>query len=271
MIPQIHLNFGPTSFDRFYQVLLPLIPGGLLTLGLLMTHLGLSLWMQSVLGLSGYAYISVLIFVAYTAGFLLFGASSILAGIVSGTVQSLVFLHWRPKGWGWLLSQSTIWRKVAARFLGEGLTPKIQENQAPTTVMEKLLSGMKDFANKQQEDALWEEWYRILQDYLLRDVPIISNDNAFALVGLQATGWAIVAVCFSSPYVQHWPVYLLASTFIIFGALFPFLIALSYLGTERLSYWDFTARLLAEVHARELSGTPKTDATAPRENTNQNP
>lgn len=113
--------------------------------------------------------------------------------------------------------------------------------------MEKIEAGIKSLGTKQQHDALWEEWYRILQDYLLRDIPVVSNEGAFVWVGLQSTGWASVALCFVSPYARHWAVYMLASMFILFGALFPFLATFSYLSSDRLAYWDFTARLLAEI------------------------
>jgi hypothetical protein len=260
MAPQFHFNFGPTSFDRAYQLSLPLIPGGLFTGGLLMAHPGLALSARNALGLGENMGFLVLVFVAYAVGFVMFAASAILTGIVSGITQGLVFRSWTPTRWSWLLSQSTVWRQVATEFLGKVLAPAMPENQPPTSVMEKIMAPMKDLSNKQQHDALWEEWYRVLQDYLLRDVPVISNEIAFVWVGLQATGWASVALCFMSPHARHWAVYLLSSTFILFGALFPFLAMLSYLGSERLTYWDFTARLLAEIHSpatQEKSSEPR--------------
>ncbi|HEV3480926.1 MAG TPA: hypothetical protein VGR97_01210 [Candidatus Acidoferrales bacterium] len=252
MIPQVHFNFGPTSFDRFYQLSLPLIPGGVFIGGLLLAHPTLGFSLRDALGLSQYAELLALIFAAYVVGFVLFASSAILAGIASGIAQGLVFRSWKPTRWSWLLSQCTVWRKVTAKFLGEELAPKLPENQPASSVMEKIKAPMKDLADKQQHDALWEEWYRILQDYLLRDVPVISNDMMFIGVGIQATGWAGVALCFVNASARHWAVYVLASVFILFGALFPFLATLNYLGTERLSYWDFTARLLAEVRTREM-------------------
>ncbi len=258
MVPQVHFNFGPTSFDRLYQLSLPLIPGSVFTGGLLLAHPALGFSLRNALGLSQYAGLVTLVFAAYVVGFVLFASSSILAGIAFGIAQGLVFRSWIPTRWSWLFSQCTAWRKVAARFLGEELAPALPGNQPASSVMEKIMAPMKDLADKQQHDALWEEWYRILQDYLLRDVPIISNEIAFIWVGLQATGWAGVALCFVNPSARHWAVYMLASVFILFGALFPFLATLTYLGTERLSYWDFTARLLAEVRAQEME-TSKVD------------
>jgi hypothetical protein len=263
MIPQVHFNFGPTSFDRFYQLSLPLIPGGVFTGGLLLAHPALGSSLRNALGLSQYADLVALVFASYVVGFVLFASSSILTGIASGIAQGLVFRSWTPTRSSWFLSQCTVWRKVAATFLGEKLAPTFPENQPASSVMEKIMAPMKDLANRQQHDALWEEWYRILQDYLLRDAPIISNEIAFIWVGLQATGWASVALCFVNPSARHWAVYMLASVFILFGALFPFLATLSYLGSERLSYWDFTARLLAEVRAQEIQKSKANDREEP--------
>jgi hypothetical protein len=264
MMPQIHFNFGPTSLDRLYQVSLPLIPGGVFTGGLLMAQPGIGLSLRNAFGSNPYAGLAVFIFATYIVGFVLFAWSSILAGIASGITQGLVFRSWTPARWSWLLSQSAVWRKVAAMFLGKELAPAVPENQPPSSVMEKITAPIKDLANKQQSDALWEEWYRILQDYLLRDAPLISNEIAFVWVGLQATGWAGLALSFVNPHARHWAVYVLALIFILFGALFPFLAILSYLGAERLSYWDFTARLLAEVRVREMqqTATPKASSSA---------
>jgi len=195
MTPQFHFNFGPTSFDRAYQLSLPLIPGGLFIGGLLMAHSGLAQSARNALGLGENMGFIVLVSATYTVGFVLFEASGLLAGIVSGITQGLVFRRWTPTRWSWLLSQTTIWRQVATEFLGKALTPALPPNLTPTSVMEMIKAPMKDFANKQQHDALWEEWYRILQDYLLRDVPVISNETAFVWVGLQSTGWAGLALC----------------------------------------------------------------------------
>lgn len=72
MTPQINFDFGPTSFDRAYQLSLPLIPGGLFVGGLLMAHPGLALSARNALGLGESAAFVALAFVAYAFGFVLF-------------------------------------------------------------------------------------------------------------------------------------------------------------------------------------------------------
>ena len=194
LVPQVHFNFGPTSFDRFYQVLLPIIPGGVFVGKWLWNRPDLVLSMRDALGLSPYATVPVFVFIAYVAGFVLFASSGIFTGIVSGVAQGLLFRRWVPLRSSATLSKCTNWRLVAGKFLDE-LKPSTPEPQPPSAVMDKILKPMKDLANKRDEDVLWEEWYRILQDYLLRDTPIISNDSFFISVAVEATGWVLWLPC----------------------------------------------------------------------------
>lgn len=251
MIPQVHFNFGPTSLDRFYQLVLPVVPGGVFIGGLLMARPGLGQSLRDAVGLGQYGLLFILLFAAYVAGVLLFTFSAMMTVVVSG-LASIPFNSWKPVRPSYFLSQCSIWRQVASKFLGE-LAPVLPQNPTPVSVTEKIMRPMKNLTDKQQHDELWEEWYRILQDYLLRDVPTLPNEMLFMWTGLQATGWATIALCFMTPHVRHWPVYVLAAIPILFGALLPLLAGLSYLGSERLSYWYFTARLLAEVRTTESS------------------
>jgi len=251
MIPQVHFNFGPTSLDRFYQLALPLVPGGVFIGGLLMTRPGLGQPLWDVVGLGQYGLLLILLFAAYVAGVLLFAFSAMVTVVVSG-FASIPFNSWKPVRASYFLSQCSIWRQVASKFLGE-LAPVLPQNPPPVSVTEKIMRSMKDLTEKHQHDELWEEWYRILQDYLLRDVPTFPNEMLFVWTGLQATGWATIALSFVTPVLRHWPVYVLVAILISFAALLPLLAGLSYLGSERLSYWYFTARLLAEIRKAEAS------------------
>ena len=261
MLPQVHLNFGPTSFDRAYQLFLPMIPGGVFTGGLLLARPALAAPLRSTF--HPYAGIAAFVFAAYIAGFFLFVVSGLLTGMVTGVTQVFVFRSWTPARSSYFLSQCTIWRQVAAKFLGE-LAPMLPENPSPTSVMEKIMRPMKNLTEKRQNDELWEEWYRILQDYLLRDTPFFSNDVMFVLATVHATTWAVVILGFVNPHVRHWWVYVPGTILILFGAFSPFLVTLSYLSSERLSYWDFTARLLAEIRGRTVLAADTTE-TPPSE------
>ncbi len=251
MVPQVHFNFGPTSFDRFYQLSLPLIPGGVFTGGALIAKPNLGIWFRSAFTFHSYAGMAAFIFAAYLAGSVFFTLSAILTGIVSAIAQGVAFRSWTPLRASWSLSKCTIWRQVATRFLGE-LAPALPDSSPTASVMEKIQAPMTNLANKTQHDQLWEEWYRVLQDYLLRDTPLISNDVMVVWLAGQATAWAFLALSFVTPHARHWPVYVLSAIVILIGTMFPFLVTLNYLQSERLSYWDFTARLLAEIRARGL-------------------
>jgi hypothetical protein len=250
MIPQVHFNFGPTSFDRFYQLTLPVIPGGVFTGGLLLARPDLSVALRGAFAFHPYASMVAFVFTTYVVGFLFFGFSAMLTGIVSGITQGLAFRSWTPVRASYFLSKCTIWRQVATEFLGDKLTPILPTSPPAATWIEMIKHPMKDLTERRQNDELWEEWYRVLQDYLLRDVPQVSNDVVFVWLGAQATAWAIMALCFVNLQVRHWWIYVPAALLIFFGAFFPFLTTLIYLSNERLSYWDFTARLLAEVRLR---------------------
>lgn len=261
MLPQIHFNFGPTAFDRIYQLSLPIIPGGVFVGGLFQARPDLFITLRSAVSLHPYASFAVFVFAAYVAGFVLFGVSAMLTGIVSGITQGLVLRSWTPLRASYSLSQCTIWRQVASKFLGE-LAPALPENPAPTTVIEKVTRPMKQLTEKRQNDELWEEWYRILQDYLLRGTPLISNDAWFVWIAAHATAWAIVFLAFVNTHVRHWWAYVPAVILILLGSLFPFLITLSYVSSERLAYWDFTARLLAEIKGNAGQVAEMADKTA---------
>lgn len=262
MFAQVQFNFGPTSFDRVYQAALPLIPGGILAMGVMLARPGVGSPVWSALVSHPYAVGGAVMLAAYIAGFILFGLSALITGTLSGIAIHVTFRSWNPIRASYSLSKYTLWRQVAARFLGKELTPTIPESVPPTTAMEKINASIQQLGAKTQHDQLWEEWYRILQDYILRDTPLVTNYDAFFWLTLHATGWAGIAVCFASSHERHWPVYFVAAIFILFGSMFPFLATLNYLTGERLTYWTFTAKLLSEVRAREAMESGAQSSTA---------
>ena len=264
MLPQIHLNFGPTAFDRVYQIALPLVPGSVFVGGLLLARSDLVTKVQAATGFGPHVVPIILGIGTYACGLMLFGLSAIITGTASGIAQNLAFRSWAPIRGSYLLSQCTVWRKVALEFLG-ALAPVPPENPPAVSLIEKINQGMKEVRDRLKHDELWEEWYRILQDYLLRDSQLLASDQMFLWIGLEAIGWAVLTLSFFTPYVRHWPLYGIAAIFILFGAFLPFLVLLGYVGSERLSYWDFTAKLLAEIKKRETdagqSPTPAEDGS----------
>ena len=111
----------------------------------------------------------------------------------------------------------------------------------------------KDSFNARMEhNAQWQEWYNVLQDYLLPGTPVLDADAAFVLLGVQATGWAVICLSVLSGHTLHWAIVALAWFFVFVGSTFYFFSALAYATSDRLTYWDFTARLLAEIRKMEL-------------------
>jgi hypothetical protein len=69
---------------------------------------------------------------------------------------------------------------------------------------------------------------------------------------VQATGWAVIFLSVISGHALYWTVVALAWLFVLVGSTFYFFSGLAYATSDRLTYWDFTARLLAEIHKMEL-------------------
>jgi hypothetical protein len=193
----------------------------------------------------------------------LYALSGTAAGFVSGGLL-LVFNFWNPERPNFLLSQLPIWRKVAGEFLGKTLAPAEPPPIAITPENIGTAGSMfKDSVNARMEhNAQWQEWYNVLQDFLLKGTPVLNPDAAFVLLGVQATGWAEIYLSVLSGHALSWTIVALAWLFVFVGSSFYFFSTLSYVTSDRLTYWDFTARLLAETRKPE-SVTPN-EASIPR-------
>jgi hypothetical protein len=105
-------------------------------------------------------------------------------------------------------------------------------------------------------DVEWEDLYNVLQDYILRGVSVLSNEIYLLFTYLQATGWALFYLYWEPPLRGHWSVLVVSIPLILFGVSMPFGAVLQYLRYDRLTPWDFTARLINEIKIREKSSTP---------------
>jgi hypothetical protein len=262
MFPQIHFNFGPTSVDKLYQILLPLVPGSVVVAGALVLNPSLRGQLTGIHDANSYVWIGILIFCSYVVGYILYAFSGTATGLISGGLL-LVFNFWNPERPNFLLSQRTIWRRVSAQFLGD-LAP-VEPQMPPITAAAIADVGTMFQTNvnaRLEYNAQWQEWYNVLQEYLLRGTPMLNPDATFVLVGVQATGWAVICLSVVSGHVLHWTVVALAWVFVFVGSTFYFFSTLSYVTSDRLTYWDFTARLLAEIRsptarAPDVDPTPK--------------
>jgi hypothetical protein len=263
MFPQIHFNFGPTSVDKLYQIALPLIPGSLVVAGTFVLRPSLRSQLVAIYDPHSYVWLGILIFCAYVVGYILYALSGTVAGLISGGLL-LVFNVWNPERPNFLLSQRPIWRRVCAQFLGE-LAP-VEPQMPPITAATVGNVGTMFQTNvnaRMEYNAQWQEWYNVLQDYLLRGTPQLNPDAVFVLLGAQATGWALICLYVLSGHALPWTIVALAWVFVFVGSTFYFFSALSYATSDRLTYWDFTARLLAEIRL-STARVPDVD-TAPKE------
>ena len=263
MFPEVHLNFDRLMFDRLYQFLLvPFIPGAVLVGGLVVLRPDLASSFVTVWGINPYVRLGIVVVAAYIVGWVLFGGSLLITGVATGIFSQLLRKHTFVRSNQGLWQRSN-WRKLAEKFLGPELTPI-----APSTVIpspEKITpeqigtSFKKNVQDSMNYNAEWEEWYNILQDYLLRDVPLISNDTMTLIMALETTGWAIIFLSVASSHARHWEFPVLGAALILIGILTPIGVVSSYLTSDRLTYWAFTARLLAEVRGtavQQLSTSP---------------
>jgi len=143
-----------------------------------------------------------------------------------------------PKRPNELPSKSTVWRRVASEFLGQTLAPLPAPMPAPPL---------------QGNDVEWQDLYNVLEDYILRGVPILSNEIYLLFTYLQAAGWALLYLYWKPALRGHWSVIVVATTVIVSSAGMPFLANYFYWKYDRLTAWDFTARLINEIKIRKSS------------------
>lgn len=239
LLPDVHVNLDRPTIQHIYQLFLPIIPGGALVIGLLLTH-------PDYMTHFAVAQIIGTVFVAYAAGLMLFVLSTHFAGMLSLSVA----VHCnknpkrRPSRENMSISQNFVWRRVATAFLGDKLAPPLQVDP-----------------NLQQvNDQIWNDWYNVLQDYVLRSAPALAPDVYFLFTTVQATAWAIVFTSAYSTLAKRHPVALsVVVLLLIVTALAPFGANYWYRKYDRLNATDLVARLLAETRARgDAVAPPKT-------------
>ena len=251
LLPEVHVNFGQVTFERIYQIFLPLIPGGTLVGGLLLAHPEFASHTTSVLGLGRYSRIGLAVFTVYVSGLLLYGVSISVMGTFALVAAFTIGKKFRAVRDNLALSQRPVWRRLATGFLGNDLVPSLPTlppalAQAGQANVPQILTALQ-----QQYDFEWQDWYNALQDYVLRGSPVISNEILFLWTYLQATGWALLYLHLKTPLRGHWSVSLVSASLIFFGATFAYGAHFLYWKYDRLTYWDFLARLINEIRTLE--------------------
>lgn len=215
---------------------MPLIPGWTLVGGLILAHPHGAYGVAVTLGLGRYSRVAVFLCSVYVAGLVLYGFSVAITSIWSILLANFIGKISPPGRENEVQAKATIWRRVAAEFLGT-LAPQAGVN-SPAIV---------------GNDVEWRDFYNVLQDYVLRGTPVLHNELLLLFTYLQATAWALMHLYWRTAARGHWSVLVVSMVLILFAATFPFMANFFYWKYDRLTPWDFTARLINEIKMREKS------------------
>jgi hypothetical protein len=183
---------------------------------------------------------------------MLYALSVHFAALLSMATSSLVFKNpqKRPYRDNALISKNPVWRTVAAAFLGDKLTPTVPTPEGSSLKTTALQFTAPVPPSVIQHDSDWNDWYNVLQDYLLRGRYILTTDALFFWTIIQATGWAFILVSLQ-PGHRRWAVFAVVVPVVLLSALLQFGANFAYWKYDRLTAADFTAQLVAEVRARQ--------------------
>lgn len=254
LLPDLHVNLDRPTIQHIYQLFLPIVPGGTLVVGLLLARPNYLRQLGAASGVGYYLLLATTVFVAYAAGLMLYTLS-----VHFGMIASMCAINisgrnpkFRPLRNNMSISQNHVWRTVAAEFLGKELAPTI-----PALLNSSLFTNGTQFPqpappNVMQYDLDWNDWYNILQDYVLRCAPSLAPDVYFLYTIVQATGWAVIIASLQARVVRgHRVDFTLVALLVIATALVQFGANYTYHKFDRLKATDLTARLLTEIRARQ--------------------
>jgi hypothetical protein len=254
MFPEVHITLDRPTINHIYQLFLPFVPGGTLVIGLRLTNPRFS-GIVATAGLGRYSRAAVVVFAAYATGLMLYALSVHFAALLSTVAVSLVFKNQRtrPSRDNALISKNPVWRTVAAAFLGDKLIPTVPSLEGSSLKTTALQFAAPVPPSVLQHDSDWNDWYNILQDYLLRGKYILTADALFVWTVIQATGWAFILLSLQ-PGQRRWAVFAVVGSVVLVSALLQFGASYTYWRYDRLTAADFTAQLVAEIRAREDAG-----------------
>ena len=254
LLPDVHVTLDRPTIQHIYQLFLPIVPGGTLVLGFVLVHPHSLGHFAAEQGMGYYSLIAAVVFLSYVAGLMLYALSFYFGAILSTSLNELCRRSpkCRPSRNNSSISQNHVWRTVAAAFLGKQLAPS-----QPGLPGSSLFTTSAQFPpptppSVQQYDIDWNDWYNVLQDYVLRGIPVLPPDAFFLFTIIQATGWALIVVSVHSRLGRYHPVALLVvALLVVLTASVQFGANYSYFKYDRLTAFDFTARLVAEIRARD--------------------
>ncbi len=256
LLPDLHVNLDRPTIQHIYQLFLPIVPGGTLVIGILAAHPNYLKQLATATGVGYYSLVATTVFIAYSAGVMLY-AFGVHFGLLLSTFVGVVFdrnQKLRPFRENLSISQNHVWRTVADAFLGKQLAP------APPTLpgSDGLFTNATHFPSVpvppivQQYDTDWNDWYNVLQDYVLRSMPALAPEVYFLFTIAQATGWAVIITSLHAHIVRNHLLSFVVIAFVVSAtALVQFGSNFFYRRYDRLAATDLVARLLTEVRARE--------------------
>jgi hypothetical protein len=229
LLPEIHVNVGELTYERIYQFFLPLASGATFVAGVVLNNPTYFSEKADAFRLSAYFSVALLVCAAYVVGLVLYGISLVISGNCTIALNQVLYKKWPPRRENSQAASSLVFRRVASEFLGPSLTPPMAM---------PALTG---------SDVEWQDLYNILQDYVLRKGITRVNEALLFYLHLEAVGLALTYLYFRTYMWHHWWVLAICFLTVLQGAFAPGIVNYVYWKFDRLSGWDFVARLIGEI------------------------
>jgi hypothetical protein len=259
----LNIDISKLSYPDAVQWLVPVIPGGVLVTGLLLTQNEIEAAFFAETQISSGMKVAIALFAAYVVGF-----------VLSSLVRIIEYFIGYSLGW-WIGTKRDLqptmepygdqaWRRAARKLIGEDLAPSTDERYDPRihAMQKEAAEKIADCDERQRAlwavelrqlemrlaDGEWYRWYQVLKNYFYRPNPELSIGMS-SLLALQTTGWTGLILLLVTP-LKHWFLWVTCILSIIFGI------------AGEMATWGFgsdpdrwghklTAEILQEVKKRE--------------------
>jgi hypothetical protein len=258
----IKLDLSRLSYPALIESLAPILPGGVLVFGyLLSTNGGAASRLFATASVGYYSKLTVVAFAVYAVGFVIHlltvSLSMISIPLLANFMQRRLFLD--P-------SKDKQWRRLAKRFLGNDVAPQVEEPYDQEAFLRALEEArvINDPTRKWQEisriiqlhsplrmaDYEWHGWYQILSGFFAKTDPGMGVFFEYWNT-LQAMGWAGIMLL-AATTSNRWSVGVVSVLAVVCGLLG---VALCQIGSDPAGT-KVAADLLRELK-RESAGTPQ--------------
>jgi hypothetical protein len=268
----LNIELSRISYPETVHWLAPVIPGGVLVTGVLLTRNPIEAAFYGQSQIAPGAKVAIALFAVYVSGF-----------VLSNIVRIIEYLLGYALGYWAGSKQSSLpqmepstnkdWRRAARKLIGDDLAPSTDEvyNSVIHETAKKVAEAISD--NQARQEALWNielhhlnirisdgewyRWYQILKQYFDKPNPDLAVGLS-TLLTLQTTGWVGIILLLITP-LQHWFIWAICIISIILG--FAGEIAQWAFGTVG-DQWGhkLTADILQEVKSREAGTSSASSA-----------